>query len=83
MQAFDEKEIIFPEPLPVCLSNNFCLMKIKSVELDGTGKLFYKNERGVENELTDNLMYAQFMLATINDGLKQLFKTSIPEPWIN
>jgi hypothetical protein len=75
-QAFEQREIFFPEPLPVKVNQNFCLMFISSVSLDGTGKLFIKDHNGIETEVHDTLIYAEFILSAINKGLKNIFYDS-------
>jgi len=59
----------FPTPAAVSVNGSFCLMYIRSIELDGTGKLFMTDGRGRESEVTDNLIYSPAILKTIDEAV--------------
>jgi len=69
----NEMEMKFKSPLPVKIKGTYCLMFIKYISLDGAGKLFMKDGRGKESEITDQLIYHEQILKTINDEISPIF----------
>lgn len=67
-----ETEVIFDSLLKIKTSPHHLLCEISGVAVDGNDRLWIKNDRNNWTEVTDRLMYKNYILSSLNQRLKLL-----------
>ena len=72
LSDLNETDMPFDTPLQVKTSPHHELMKIWGVSVDGNNRLWVRSSRKDELEITDNLIYKNYILGSLNQRLKLL-----------